>query len=362
MESEAIEKVLLTGDLAALTPDQRLAYYKSVCESLGLNPLTQPFGYITFDGRMQLYAKKDATEQLRKRHHVSITDLQQVIRDSVIITTVKAQDKEGRTDMATGATTSTYTTDNGAVKPLLGVGLANAIMKSETKAKRRVTLSICGLGMMDESEIEDLSQPPQLPDRDKTAERNVRQATENATAAEPKRITAGNSHGDVVVHIGKAEGEMLGKKVSELHDNVVDWLHNKWRDKLNPISATDQDMKLKLAVESEYKKRHAAAPAPAEPQKDTPATTEPPLDRAAILGWLQERCDELVMTGQQFMGYLKLAGFNTDGAFTHQLKDEQLRYIHDKWHEVKPIIEAAVKPKVSEQPKKAKKKGSAHKL
>ena len=32
--------------------------------------------------------------------------------------------------------------------------LANAIMKAETKAKRRVTLSICGLGMLDETELE----------------------------------------------------------------------------------------------------------------------------------------------------------------------------------------------------------------
>jgi hypothetical protein len=33
-------------------------------------------------------------------------------------------------------------------------------MKAETKAKRRVTLSICGLGMLDESEVESL--PPEV--------------------------------------------------------------------------------------------------------------------------------------------------------------------------------------------------------
>ncbi|MDU5950540.1 MAG: hypothetical protein E6Z15_26195, partial [Paenibacillus macerans] len=38
--------------------------------------------------------------------------------------------------------------------PLTADELANAIMKAETKAKRRVTLSLSGLGMMDESEIE----------------------------------------------------------------------------------------------------------------------------------------------------------------------------------------------------------------
>jgi hypothetical protein len=37
---------------------------------------------------------------------------------------------------------------------LRGEALANAIMKAETKAKRRATLSICGLGFLDETEIE----------------------------------------------------------------------------------------------------------------------------------------------------------------------------------------------------------------
>jgi len=39
-----------------------------------------------------------------------------------------------------------------------GEARANLMMKAETKAKRRVTLSICGLGMLDETEVESL--PP----------------------------------------------------------------------------------------------------------------------------------------------------------------------------------------------------------
>ena len=41
-----------------------------------------------------------------------------------------------------------------AVGHLKGERLANAMMKCEIKAKRRVTLSICGLGMFDEAELE----------------------------------------------------------------------------------------------------------------------------------------------------------------------------------------------------------------
>src|SRR6202008_2665643 len=35
-----------------------------------------------------------------------------------------------------------------------GEALGNALMKASTKAKRRATLSICGLGMLDETELE----------------------------------------------------------------------------------------------------------------------------------------------------------------------------------------------------------------
>ena len=41
-----------------------------------------------------------------------------------------------------------------------GENRANAMMKAETKAKRRVTLSVCGLGMLDETEAEPLAYTP----------------------------------------------------------------------------------------------------------------------------------------------------------------------------------------------------------
>ena len=67
-----IERVLIHGDLKQLTPAQKVSYYNAVCESVGLNPLTQPFQYIVLNGREVLYARRDATEQLRQLHTVSI--------------------------------------------------------------------------------------------------------------------------------------------------------------------------------------------------------------------------------------------------------------------------------------------------
>ena len=74
-----VEQALVTGDLSGLDPDARLNYYMRVCESLGLNPLTKPFDYLSlYDSRTRtsklvLYARKDATDQLRNIHKVSIT-------------------------------------------------------------------------------------------------------------------------------------------------------------------------------------------------------------------------------------------------------------------------------------------------
>lgn len=151
---ELIYKLVVEGDVSKFSPSQQTEYYTKVCESLGLNPLTKPFDYIVLNGKKVLYAKKDATEQLRRRYGVSVEDMTGKDVDGIYVVTVKVRDKEGRTDMATGAV------------PVLGQKgemLCNSMMKAETKAKRRATLSICGLGILDESEIEDIKAAEEKP-------------------------------------------------------------------------------------------------------------------------------------------------------------------------------------------------------
>lgn len=140
-----IEQVLVTGDLARMSVEQRVEYHNLVCKSLGLNPLTRPFNFLVLNGKTVLYATRDCTDQLRKINSVSILSLDSKIVGDLIVVTVSAKDKQERTDFATGVVNT---------KSLVGADLANAMMKAETKAKRRVTLSLCGLGMLDESEIE----------------------------------------------------------------------------------------------------------------------------------------------------------------------------------------------------------------
>lgn len=146
--TRALEAYIAAGDIGRLDPSQRIALYKAVCDSLGLNPLTQPFEYLTLNGKVQLYAKKSCTEQLRQIHGVSVLSLEQEMRGDILCMTARVRDRSGREDIATGAVN---------LKGLGGENLANAYMKCETKAKRRATLSICGLAMLDETEIDSIA-------------------------------------------------------------------------------------------------------------------------------------------------------------------------------------------------------------
>lgn len=142
-----IEAVLIGGDLSKLSADDRVTYYKSVCQTLDLNPLTKPFDYITLNNRLVLYATKGCGEQLRANKKVSIVIPAREVIDDVYVVTAEASLPDGRKDSATGAV---------SIAGLKGEAKANAMMKAETKAKRRVTLSICGLNMLDETEIESI--------------------------------------------------------------------------------------------------------------------------------------------------------------------------------------------------------------
>src|SRR5918996_3901944 len=149
LPSEVMEQIVLGGDLAGLNAAQRAEYYGAVCRSLGLNPLTKPFEYLTLNGKLRLYALRDCADQLRRLHAISIYIANRERISDIYVVTARAKDRQGREDESTGAVT---------VGTLKGDALANALMKAETKAKRRVTLSIAGLGWLDETEVETIPQ------------------------------------------------------------------------------------------------------------------------------------------------------------------------------------------------------------
>jgi len=147
-QTNVLERVIIEGDLSVLSKEERVNYYAEVCRTLAINPFTKPFDYLKLNGKLTLYATKNCTDQLRNLHGISITKLEQNEVSGVYVVTAYGKDKNGRIDSAQGAV---------YIKGLQADNLANAIMKAETKAKRRLTLSMCGLGFMDETEVDTVS-------------------------------------------------------------------------------------------------------------------------------------------------------------------------------------------------------------
>lgn len=157
---ETLSQVVMDNDLSKLKPEERVLYYHAYCNSLGLNPITKPFDFILMDDgkggkKLVLYALKNASEQLRKKYKISIYNIELSETDDEYVCMAYARMPDGREDQDIGVVSKYYYSkkSNGFQK-MTGLMAVNSRMKVVTKAKRRVTLSLAGLDMVDESELD----------------------------------------------------------------------------------------------------------------------------------------------------------------------------------------------------------------
>jgi len=144
-QARMVESLVLRGDLSGLGPVERAAYYTRVCDRLGLDPFSQPFEFLKLNGKEIMYAKARAGDQLAAIHKLNreIIDGPKLIDlggTKLIYAVAKITHPNGRVETAT------------ATVPFIDP--VNVLMKCETKAKRRGTLAILGLGMLDEAELD----------------------------------------------------------------------------------------------------------------------------------------------------------------------------------------------------------------
>lgn len=118
-------------------------------------------------------------------------------------------------------------------------------------------------GIYTEDEILDL--PESDDSASMTPEDRVRQATQNRTVDaeiinEPATPITEENYREVVCHIGKAEGEMLGKKIADLHPKILEWLRGHYGEGEgirwgNPPD--EKDERLKQAIDMALRKLDA---------------------------------------------------------------------------------------------------------
>lgn len=149
---EQFTELIQTMNVGILTSTQRASFLWHYAKSLGLDPVTKPFDLIPGQsGKLIVYANRACSDQLRKIHKLTITELHsgplvigEKIREDVWVTKVRVTNPDGRSEDHVGAV---------GIDGLMGEALSNAIMKCSTKASRRGTIAFCGLGMLDETEV-----------------------------------------------------------------------------------------------------------------------------------------------------------------------------------------------------------------
>lgn len=148
-QSKLAESLVMRGDISGLTAPQRVQYYLHTCNELGLNPNAQPFAFLKLNGKEVMYPTRGATDQLARIHQVNreIIDGPKVIDlagTKLLYAVCRASLPSGRIETSTAAVPI----------PSGAEPVANAVMKVETKARRRATLAILGLALTDESEMD----------------------------------------------------------------------------------------------------------------------------------------------------------------------------------------------------------------
>jgi hypothetical protein len=139
IDPEAIQRALMAGDIAKLSPADRVQFYAALCRSTGLNVLTRPFIVMRGqDGALSWYITAAGCEQLRRLHRVSTRILARARDGGLYIVTVQCRTPDERVEEAQGVVVLE------GLKPL---EQAHALMRCETKAKRRATLALLGLGV-----------------------------------------------------------------------------------------------------------------------------------------------------------------------------------------------------------------------
>lgn len=151
--AKSVEALLLKGDLSTLGTEERLVYYQELCHSVGLNPLTKPFDFISTKGKVTLYPNRSCAAQLSKLNGVTVEIVSRDVSNGIATVVVRASMYAGDRPRHVDAIGCV------SVAGLEGQQLANAYMHASTKAERRAVLNLCGLGLLDESEVVDLPAP-----------------------------------------------------------------------------------------------------------------------------------------------------------------------------------------------------------
>ena len=146
--SEAVRAMLTHGDFGKLPPDQQQEVLVRYHEHVGLDPVINAFNLIPGrNGVMTIYANKRAAAALAAKYGISVEILAEGEDDKGNYKVrVRAHAPDGRFRDDIGVT---------EVGGLKGQAYGNKVMHAVTKGSNRAILGLKGMGVLDETEVED---------------------------------------------------------------------------------------------------------------------------------------------------------------------------------------------------------------
>ena len=167
--TNAMRAYLRSGDLSSLPEAEKDKVLIKMCAHYDLDPILRPFILLTLNGKQVWYPTKAATDQVAAKFNLTreVIEIKENVERGVIECRVKITApgcERSETCIAAVSITEFQRDSSGKVAPQLmrGETYANALMKVESKAKRRATLGWLGIAESYEAgefEIEKISEP-----------------------------------------------------------------------------------------------------------------------------------------------------------------------------------------------------------
>ena len=146
-DATIFEEVSMLGIFNSLTKPQRVGYIRLMCYRLGIKSEFQPFFWMTDKktGNITLGRRKSCYEMLGQLKDISVSMLKEELPgDGTYGVWARATTPNGR-----------FVDNCGwiSLEGKLALDLQNAKMAAFTKASNRAVGALCGLGMLDETEV-----------------------------------------------------------------------------------------------------------------------------------------------------------------------------------------------------------------
>ncbi len=164
IKPDVMSKFLRTGDVIHFNDEEKLQIMHMICKRLGVDPISRPLELLKLPGTDKMpareiwYLSATGCELIAGIWKMSFRIKEKGIEKDEGVAYYVIEGKipdTDRVDEATAYVECGTRLTNGEVKLWFGTQMANARMKAETKARRRLIRRLTGLDFIDEDDIRD---------------------------------------------------------------------------------------------------------------------------------------------------------------------------------------------------------------